>query len=80
MSLNTEVTIIFRNKENKEVSIGATLMELLEKNAEDFQEALESSDNCCCFNEGQNFCECTPEFDDYDIFDIVVTDGVNLKQ
>jgi hypothetical protein len=69
--LEDEVTIVFKNNEGKTEQLTITIRQLLDRTAEDLHEMLEDNVPCSCINEGQNFCECNPYFEDYEIVELI---------
>ena len=75
MSLKREVKILFKNNEGNTAEITITLETLLDKTSDDFFEILEDTIPCTsasCNNESQNFCDCGGNFEDYEIYDVVL--------
>jgi len=71
--LNSEVTLVFGDKEGNTVRIQTTIMGMLEKNLEDFYEELEPEcTSASCNNESQNFCDCGGSFEDYEIKEVLL--------
>lgn len=72
MKLTDEVQLIFKNKEDKKVTLTITVETLLENKTEDFFEILEDEHNpcTCTISESQNYCECQCIFDDYEIVEL----------
>ena len=62
-TLESPIEIFFSNEQGEEKSIDTTLGELIDNGVEYFQEQLEECQ--CTFNESQNHCDCTPEYEDY---------------
>jgi hypothetical protein len=77
IGLQNEVNILFRNNHGKTKEITIKVRQLLEKTIDDFQEMLENNEPCVsssCNNESQNFCDCPPLFEDFEII------GLTIKQ
>ena len=71
MKIETEVSLIFKNKEGKKIEIQTTLKHMLERTLEDFYEDLEPECKCAsCNNESQNFCDCDAVYEDYEIYEL----------
>ncbi len=72
MKLKSKITLVFKNKEGETKTITTTVIDMLERNLEDFQEELE--DECTssgCNNESQNFCDCGGAYEDYEIYEVI---------
>lgn len=70
MELTDEVKILFKNKEGKTEELDITLDRLLDMTKDDLFEMLEDTQECTssgCYTESQNFCDCGPSFEDYEI-------------
>ena len=74
MKLDDEVRIIFKNDKGKTAEIIITVNQLLDKTKDDFYEILEETIPCNCnINESCNHCECNPNFEDYEIVEVLVS-------
>ena len=68
MKLETKITLVFKNEKGESKEIETTFADVLEKDISDYHDNLE--DDCSsgsCFTEGQNHCECSPEYEDYEL-------------
>jgi hypothetical protein len=72
MDVETKITLIFKDEYGNGTSIETTFLEILENDISHFQEALEDNEDCSCFNEGQNFCECTPKYEGYGLHEFLI--------
>lgn len=74
MKLDEEVKILFKNEEGKTEKITITVNQLLESTKDDLYEMLEETIPCTCnINESCNHCECNPNFEDYEIVEVLVS-------
>ena len=72
MKLEEKVTLMFKNKEGDKKELVLTLKYLIERCLDDFYEDLESEcTSSGCNNESQNFCDCGPEYEDYEITEVI---------
>lgn len=74
MKLDDIVTIIFKNSEGDIKEIDIVVKQLLDNTTEDFYDMLENQESCMsssCNNESQNFCDCSPLYEDYKINEII---------
>jgi hypothetical protein len=73
MDLNSDITLIFKDKEGNKKELTITVMNMLQTTLEDLHERLE--DDCSssgCNNESQNFCDCGQSYEDYELDDIIL--------
>ena len=71
MKLDSNITLVFKNKEGNFKELTVTVKDLLERTLDDFYEDLE--DECTssgCNNESQNFCDCGASYEDYEIYEV----------
>ena len=74
MKLDNEVKILFKNEEGKTELITITVNQLLEYTKDDLYEMLEETVECTCnINESCNHCECNPNFEDYEIVEVLLS-------
>ena len=78
MKIESEVTLVFKNKEGDKREIKTTFKEMLVNDIGDYYDELEvECTNSGCNNETQNFCDCGPEFEDYEASDININTEVS---
>ena len=71
--LDSEVTLVFKNKEGETIELGTTLKDLLERTIDDFYEDLEPTcTSSSCNNESQNFCDCGSAYEEYEIDSVII--------
>jgi hypothetical protein len=71
MKIESNIDLIFKNKEGDFKKITITVKDMLERTLDDFYEDLEDEcTNSGCNNESQNFCDCGPSYEDYEIYEI----------
>lgn len=71
MKLDSNITLVFKNKEGNFKELTVTVKDMLERTLDDFYEDLE--DECTssgCNNESQNFCDCGASYEDYEIYEV----------
>lgn len=68
MKLDTNIELILKNKSGEVKQVIYSFKDLLDKTTDDIIEDLEDECNSSgCYTEGQNFCDCTPQYEDFEI-------------
>ena len=78
MKLNDNVKVVFKDSKENVLSIIISVNQLLEYTKEDLYDLLEESTPCkssSCNNESQNFCDCDPLYEEYEVFEILTYGG-----
>lgn len=73
IKMEDDVVVVFKNKEGETVELSTTARFIIENTSEDLYDMLEKTKHCTsssCNNESQNFCDCGPNFDEYEINEI----------
>ena len=74
MNLETKITLVFKNEANESVEIETTFSEVVRKDSSDWYDNLEDlNEDCNCFTEAQNHCECSPIYEDYELKEFKIT-------
>ena len=73
MKLHEDITLVFKNDAGLTKELTITALQLIDKTLEDLYEMLEDDCNCSsCNNESQNFCDCGAEYEDYELYEILI--------
>ena len=72
MNLDTKIILVFKNDKGETAKVETIISELAENHISYFQENLDDFLDCSCFNEGQNHCECTPQYDNYEFKELLI--------
>ena len=73
LDLSDNVSVVFKNNNNESIQLTITVKDLLDKTREDLHEMIEPDcTSSSCNNESQNFCDCGPVFEDYEIAEVKV--------
>lgn len=68
MNLKTKIELILKNKEGDVKKVEYSFKNLLNKTIEDIYDELEEEcTSSGCNNESQNFCDCGPQYEDFEI-------------
>lgn len=81
LELKTKVTLLFKNKEGKELKYQTNVSDILERTLDDFYEDLEPEcTSPSCNNESQNFCDCDSIYEDYSIVGLTIDKNDTSKR